>query len=351
MLPFDDDSLCEAWKTRDLNYEMCYSKEALIDLSEIIILALPTDLDEKSGNLNTYIIETTVDEVLKQKPEATIIIRSTVPIGFTRRLQEKYTHAKLLFMPEFLREGQAYFDMVNPSRIIIGGEKELSHIIIDLFRNAIVKANGNENYRLLVMQPEEAEAAKLFSNSYLAMRVAFFNEIDHFADSNGMSTKQIIDGVCEDPRIGNYYNNPSFGYGGYCLPKDVIQTAEILGKDAVLVNAIHTSNEMRKWHIIEELDSLEGTIGFFRLQAKKEAKNIRYSVTVDILNELVRRGRTVYLFEPLITEESNYKKVTFVKSLAELASSCDVIVADRITDALMQYKNKVYSRDTDFEMY
>lgn len=351
ILPIDDGSLWEAWNAYDLNYEMCYSQEALIELSEIIILALPTDLDEESGNLNTRIIETTVKDILKQKQEVTIIIRSTVPVGFTRRLQEKFNHARFLFMPEFLREGQAYLDMVNPSRIIIGGDKELSQDILCLYLNAIVMADGNENCRLIVMHPDEAEAVKLFSNSYLAMRVAFFNEIDHFAEINGLSAKQIIDGVCEDSRIGNRYNNPSFGYGGYCLPKDVIQTAELLGKDALLVNTIHNSNEMRKRCIIEELDSLEGIIGFFRLQAKKETKNIRYSATVDILNELVQRGRNVYLYEPLITGENNYDKVTFVKSLAELASSCDVIVADRITDELMQYKHKVYSRDIDFDMY
>ena len=348
ILPLDDNSLYEIWLKYDLNYEMCSSKDSLIDLSDIIILALPTDLNKESGNLDTNIIETIVNDILNQKRNTTIIIRSTVPIGFTRSLIDKYKYVRILVMPEFIREGNAYIDMVNPNRIIIGGEIELSKNIYYLYRDAIAKANKNENYKLMIMQPDEAEAVKLFSNSYLAMRVAFFNEIDYFAKMNDLSTKRIIDAVCEDPRIGNIYNSPSFGYGGYCLPKDVIQTAKLLGKDAVLINSIHTSNEIRKLRIINELDSLEGTIGFFRLnEEKKETKSIRYSATVDIMRELVRRGRSVYLFEPSIVEKGNYEKVIFVKSLDELNSNCDVIVADRITDELAQYKHKIYSRDID----
>ena len=351
ILPFDDESLCEAWKTSVLNCVMCYNKESLIEMAEIIIIALPTDLDEKSGELNIYGIETVVDEIIKQKANITIIIRSTVPIGFTKRLKKKYKNAKILYMPEFLREGQAYFDMVNPSRIIIGGKKEISQNILELFGESIAKAKGNDSFKRLIMQSDEAEAVKLFSNTYLAMRIAFFNELDYFADNKGMCTKTIIDGVCEDPRIGNFYNNPSFGYGGYCLPKDVNQTAKLLGKEALLVNSIHASNIMRKKRIIEELDSLEGTIGFYRLQAKKETKNIRGSATADILKELATRGRKICLYEPLITEINDFEKVKFAKSVDELACCCDVIVADRVSDELKQYKYKVYSRDFEFEMF
>lgn len=348
ILPFDDDSLSEIWSNSKLDIDMCHSQELLVEASEIIIIALPTNWDIGQSRLNTDAIESVVDSIIKQKSDAIIVIRSTIPVGFTKKLQERYQNSSILFMPEFLREGHAYYDMVNPTRIIIGGDEATSKLVLDLFTRAIAKVNGIKEINILTMKSGEAEAVKLFSNTYLAMRVAFFNEIDQYADNNCLSSRKVIEGICEDPRIGNYYNNPSFGYGGYCLPKDVNQTAKLLGEDAKLINAIADSNRVRKNSIVDKLSSIEGVIGFYRLQAKKEAKNIRYSATKDILDKIVKKGRNVYLYEPSICDFNEYENVIIVESLDELAHKCDVIVADRITTELLKYKHKIFSRDNYF---
>lgn len=349
IIPFDDRSLYEAWRNVKYDFVVCDSGEMLIDNSEIIILALPTDLDPASGELKLTGIQDTISEILGRNRDVTIIIRSTVSVGFTHKMQKIFDYYNILFMPEFLREGMAYADMVSPHRIVIGGNKVIAEKMIEVYKEAIMIAGGKSDIKTNILTESEAEAVKLFSNTYLAMRVAFFNEIDTFAEKNGLNSKAVIEGICEDYRIGNYYNNPSFGYGGYCLPKDVTQTASLLKEDGILVKAIDSSNENRKRYVEDIICEVDGAVGFYRLQAKRESKNIRCSAMIDIFQETAKRGKKIYIYEPLLSCESNNSNVIFVNSLQELNDNSEIIVANSFTDELIPYKCKVYTRDQKFD--
>ena len=310
--------------------------------AELIIIATPTDYDPATNFFNTKSIEDSIEEILKLNNKATILIKSTVPVGYTSSLKIKFNTNQIIFSPEFLREGQALYDCLYPSRIIISGSKDDSQHLASLFVQGAIKKDSP----ILYTGATEAEAIKLFSNTYLAMRVTFFNELDTFASKQKLSTKQIIDGVSLDPRIGDYYNNPSFGYGGYCLPKD---TKQLLAnyKDIPnnIMQAIVDSNETRKEFLVEEIINTKAkVIGIYRLIMKSNSDNYRESAILGIIERLKEKKVEILVYEPQINQ-NKLEGLVIVPELHEFMSRSEIIVANRYHPELEKVKNKVYSRD------
>ena len=307
-----------------------------------IIIAAPTNYDPEKNYFDTTIVETLVASALKQNPTATFVIKSTVPVGFMRKLRNKHPNATIIFSPEFLREGKALYDNLYPSRIVIGDKSKQAHEFAALLQAAAIK----KDMPIIFTGPTEAEAIKLFANTYLAMRVAYFNELDTYAELKGLSTHEIIQGISTDPRIGDYYNNPSFGYGGYCLPKDSKQLhANFDGVPSTLIRSIITSNDTRIKHIADSIvKNNPKTVGVYKLAMKAGSDNFRESAISRVIEHLHKAGIEVLIYEPTL-HETTYGGNVVIPKLALFMTRSDVIVANRFSKELEPAREKVYTRD------
>ena len=309
--------------------------------AEVVVVATPTNYDDETNQFDTRAVEAVFDQVAELAPEATILIKSTIPVGYTQEIRERYG-LDIIFSPEFLREGKALYDNLYPSRIIVGNESPRSQMVLDLLKEGALK----EDVSTILMASTEAEAVKLFSNTYLALRISYFNELDTYAEVRGLDTQQIIEGVGLDPRIGKHYNNPSFGYGGYCLPKDTKQMlANYKDVPNNLIQAIVDSNATRKEHIASQiLKQHPEVVGIYRLTMKSESDNYRHSAILDVIKLIRAEGKTVLIYEPTL-KENTFDKDEVVNNLADFADRSDIILANRYDQELDPYKEKVYSRD------
>lgn len=326
----------------DLNLRATSDKDDAYANTDLVIIATPTNYDEASNSFDTSSVESVVDDVLAQDTQAPIIIKSTIPVGYTIGLREAKGTDRIIFSPEFLREGQALYDNLHPSRIIIGDTSEVAHKFADLLAEGAKK----EDIDILFMDPTEAEAVKLFANTYLAMRVAFFNELDTYAQMKGLNSQSIIDGISLDPRIGTHYNNPSFGYGGYCLPKDTKQLrANFEGVPNNIISAIVEANKTRKHFIADAVaERSPETVGIFRLTMKSSSDNFRESAVLGIMKQLTEKGIEVIVYEPT-WKEATYGDYKVVNDLAAFKENSDVIITNRMTEDLTDVPEKVFTRD------
>lgn len=340
--PVKDSLIEEYLKTKKLNLNASTNLPKSIKQANYTIIALPTNYSDELESFDTAIIEKVSEQVLLENPETCIVIKSTVPVGFTKRLQKKLNTKNIIFSPEFLREGKALYDNLHPNRIIVGEKSERAEI----FASLLAKAADKENIQTLFTDPSEAEAIKLFSNTYLAMRVAFFNELDNFALTNNLAPSQIINGICSDPRIGFHYNNPSFGYGGYCLPKDtkqLLSNYKNIPQD--LLSSIVKSNTTRKRFIANIVEKRNPkTVGVFGLSMKQGSDNSRESAILDVAAILGKRGTKIIIYDPSIKHLDN-PDFELVTNLADFIEKSDVILCNRSNKLLEGYESKVITRD------
>ena len=340
--PVEDKDIDEFLKKKPLDLFATTDKQSAYSGAELIIIATPTDYDPSTNFFDTSSVESVVTDVSAYNPQANILIRSTVPVGYTKRLAESLSVESVVFCPEFLREGYALHDNLYPSRIVIGEKSERAKTIVDLFLNVSVE----KNIPVLYTDSSEAEAIKLFANTFLAMRVAFFNELDTYAQIHDLDSREIIHGVCLDPRIGDYYNNPSFGYGGYCLPKDTKQLlANYREVPQNLIKAIVDANITRKDFIADEIIKCNpNTVGIYRLVMKTGSDNFRESSIQGVMKRIKAKGIKVIVYEPFLSERDYYRSAV-IENLEIFKTTSDVIVANRMVDELKDVTNKVYTRD------
>ena len=342
--PIEDDLIKEFFKSKKLSLTAFKLSEKHFLDANFCIIATSTDYNKMTGEFDTSSVEQVIQKITMTNPSAVIVIKSTIPLGFTDRMREKYNNNNIIFSPEFLRESKAIYDNLYPSRIIVGSESDKSELFAELLSEC---TNTKKNKTsILLMKSKEAEAVKLFSNTFLAMRVSFFNELDTFSEVHSLSSKKIIEGVCKDPRIGEYYNNPSFGYGGYCLPKDTKQLLKNFDNiPNKIITAVVDANQTRKKFIVESiLKKNPKTVGVYRIVMKEGSDNFRESATIDITRSLIKNNVSVIVYEPLY-QEKEFEKGTVIRDLDKFLELSDIIIANRYTNKLNKVKDKLYTRD------
>ena len=340
--PIKDKEIEDFFKTKDLNLKATLDYKEAFEGAKFIIISTPTNYDDEKNHFDTSSVEDIIQKVISMNINTTMVVKSTIPVGFIKAMKQKYNIDNIMFSPEFLREGKALYDNLYPSRIIVGEKSERAQEFANLLKSASLK----DNVEVKFIDSTEAEAVKLFANTYLALRVAYFNELDTYAEIKGLNTKDIIEGICLDPRIGSHYNNPSFGYGGYCLPKDTKQL--LANYDNVpqnLIRAIVRSNRTRKKHITEMIMRKNPeTVGVYRLTMKSGSDNFRASAIQEIIDRLKLEGVDVIIYEPTLKAEQ-FNNCKVINNFEEFSKKSDVILANRLEEELKVVKDKVYTRD------
>ena len=347
--PVQDVYLEKFFAERKLNLTATVDTAIAYKDAEYVIITTPTNYEDETNSFDTHAVDSTIEICMANNDHCIMIIKSTVPVGYTRSVRKKYNTSHILFSPEFLRETKALYDNLYPSRIVVGTDIADPAMVIhaQVFSTILQECANKEDIPVLIIGLDEAEAAKLFANTYLAMRVAFFNELDTFAEMKGLNTKNIIDAICHDPRIGKHYNNPSFGYGGYCLPKDTKQLKSSFHDiPENLITAVCQANHTKKGHVIKGiLNKHPGTVGIYRLTAKSNSDNFRSSAVWGVMEGLSKEKQEIVIYEPLLGDAAEFMGYKVVHSFAEFKRSCDVIVANRVSSELSEVMYKVYTRD------